>query len=97
MDDDLTPPSRTPAGDVLTIETCVAIDLVQMTKNFDHCDALCIQSFTVNCTSQSAGAGIRASILNRFNDTTVRTREVPLVLALCDVITLSHTRGRFTQ
>ena len=31
--------------------------------------------------SQSAGVRIRASNLNRCNDTTVRTREVPLVHA----------------
>ena len=33
--------------------------------------------------SQSAGAGIRASIFNRCNDVTVRTREVPLAPQLC--------------
>ena len=35
--------------------------------------ALCSMYFTVG------GAGIRASIINRCNDATVRTREIPLV------------------
>ena len=34
-----------------------------------------------NRTSQSAGVRIRASIFNRCNGATVRTREVPLVYA----------------
>ena len=38
--------------------------------------------------TQSAGARIRISIFNRCNDATVRTREVPLMHASCDVITL---------
>ena len=35
--------------------------------NFDRCYALCIQKLG---TSQSAGAGIRASTFNRYNDAT---------------------------
>ena len=65
--------------------------------NFDRRYALCIQNFITDRTSQSAGAGIRASIFNRCNDATVRTREVPLVHVPCDVNTLSRTRSRFTQ
>ena len=38
----LIPPSETPAGDVLTVEPCVAIDLAQLTMNFDRRCALCI-------------------------------------------------------
>ena len=49
------------------------------------------------CTSQSAGAEIRASIFNRCNDAVVRTREILLVHAPCDIITLPLTRSRFTQ
>ena len=40
-------------------------------------------------TSQSAGAGIRASIFNRCNDASMTTREIPLVHASCDIVTLS--------
>ena len=47
--------------------------------------------------SQSVGAGIRASIFNRCNDATVRTREVPLVHATCNVIALSRTCSRFAK
>ena len=72
--------------------------LAQLTMNFDRLYALCIQKhFITDHISQSAGAGIRASILNLWNDATVKTREIPLVLALCDVITLSRTCSRFTQ
>ena len=31
------------AGDVLTVESCVAIDMAQLTMNFDRRYALCIQ------------------------------------------------------
>ena len=55
------------------------------------------KKFIKNCTSKLVGAGIRASFFNRSNDATVRTWEVPLVLASCDVITLSHTCSRFMQ
>ena len=44
MDDDQTPPSRTSAGDVLTVERCVAIDLAQLTTYFYRRYALCIQN-----------------------------------------------------
>ena len=47
------------------------------------------KTFITDRTSQSAGAGMRTSIFNRCNDATVRTREVPLVHASYDVITLS--------
>ena len=58
--------------------------------NFDRRYALYIHSFITGGISQSAGARIRAYIFNRCNDATVRTREVPLVHALCNVITLSR-------
>ena len=46
------------------------------------CYALCIlKNFITDCTSQSAGLGIRASIFNRCNSATVRIREVPIVHA----------------
>ena len=44
VDDDLIPSSRTPARDVLIVEPCVAIDLVQLMMNFDRRCALCIQT-----------------------------------------------------
>ena len=56
--------------------------------NFDRRQALCNQKLITDRTSQSAGAGIRVSIINDYNDATVRTREVLLVHASCDVITL---------
>ena len=65
--------------------------------NFDWRCALCIQNFITNRTSQSAGAEIRAFIINRCNDAIVRTREVPLMHVTCDVITLSRTHSRFAQ
>ena len=39
----------------------------------------------------------KTSIFNRCNDTTVRTREVSLMHASCDVINLSRKCSRFTQ
>ena len=59
--------------------------------------ALLIQKLITDHTSHSAGAGIRASIFNRFNDATVRTREVPPVHVSCDVTTPSRTSSRFTH
>ena len=62
---------------VLTVQPYVAIDLAKQTINFDRLNALCIQKpyhrpqFTVG---------------GCCNDATVRTREVPLVHASCDVI-----------
>ena len=47
-------------------------------------DPLVLNGFIVDRTSQSAGAGIRASIFNRCNDATVRIRADPLVHASCD-------------
>ena len=38
-----TPPSRTPAGNVLIVEPSVAIDLAQLAMNFDRRHALYIQ------------------------------------------------------
>ena len=69
------------------------------TKNFifDRRCVLIIRKLYHRRTSQSAGAGIRASIFNRCNDATVRIREVSLVDAPCDVITLPHMCNRFTQ
>ena len=56
-----------------------------------------LKNFITDRTLESAGARIRAFILNRWNDGIVRTREVPLLHASYDVITLSRTRSRFTQ
>ena len=51
-------------------------------------------NFITDRTSQSAVAGIRASIFNHYNDATVRTREVPLVHASCDVhYTIMYTQS----
>jgi hypothetical protein len=47
--------------------------------------------------SQSAGAGIRASIFNSCNAATVRTQEVLLVHAPCYSIALSRMCSRFAQ
>ena len=77
----------------MTAEPCVAIDLTQLTMNFDWRYTLCIQSFMTYRTSQSPVAEITASIFNRCSDATVRTREVPLVHVLCDIITLSLGLG----
>ena len=55
------------------------------------------KNFIADCTSQSAGAEIRASNFNRCNNVTVRAREVPLMHASCDVITLSYTYSHFMQ
>jgi hypothetical protein len=57
----------------------------------------CAACSTTDRTSQSAGAGIRASIFNTCNDATVRTLEVPLVHAPCYNIALSRMRSRFAQ
>ena len=38
-----TPPSRIPARDVLTVKPCLAVDLAQLTMNFDRRYALSIQ------------------------------------------------------
>ena len=50
------------------------------------CYALCVQNFMTHGTSQPAGTGIWVSIFNRCNCAIVRTREVPLVHASCDVL-----------
>ena len=51
------------------------------------------KNFIIDRTSQTAGAGIRASIFNHYNDVTEKSWEVPLVHSSCDVITLSSTRS----
>ena len=68
------------SADKLAVMPCMAIDLAQLTMNFDRRHALCIQNFITDRTSQSAGAGIRASIFKGYNDATVRIREVQQVL-----------------
>ena len=60
-----------------TVEPCVAIDLAQLTLNFDPRCALWIQNFIIDCTSLSARAEIRTSVFNRCNDATMRTRGSP--------------------
>ena len=93
---------KTPAGNVLAVESCVA-DRYRITRQHRHqtsraaCSECAFKNFIIDRILQSAGAGIRASVFNRYNDATVRTREVPLVYASCDVIILSHIRSRFTQ
>ena len=65
-------------------------DPAQLTMNFDRRYALYIQKL-YHCTPQSARVVIRASIFNHCNDASVKTREVLLVHASCDIITLSRT------
>jgi hypothetical protein len=57
----------------------------------------CIKNFITDRTSQSAGAGIRASILNSWNGATVRSQEVSLVHAPCYIVAISRMRSRFAQ
>jgi hypothetical protein len=54
----------------------------EMTTEFRKCEAmLCaFRNLITDRTSQSAGAGIRASIFNSCNTATVRTQEVPLCM-----------------
>ena len=66
------------------------IDLAQLTMNFDRCYALRIQKLYHRLHFKSVDARMRAPIFNRCNDATVRTQEVLLVHASCDVITLSR-------
>jgi hypothetical protein len=56
-----------------------------MTAEFRNCEAmLCaFRNFITDRSSQSAGAGIRASIFISCNAATVRTQEVPLMHAPC--------------
>jgi hypothetical protein len=74
-------------------------NLREMTAEFRNCEAmLCaFGNFITDRTSQSAGAGIRASIFNSCNAATMRTQEVPLVHAPCYSIALSRIRSRFAQ
>jgi hypothetical protein len=71
----------------------------EMTAEFRNREAmLCaFRNFITDRTSQSAGAGIRASVFNSCNAATVRTQEVPLVHAPCYSIALSRMRSRFAQ
>jgi hypothetical protein len=55
------------------------------------------ETFITDRTSQSAGAGIRASTFNSCNAAIVRTQEVPLVHAPCYSIALSRMCSRFAQ
>jgi hypothetical protein len=66
-----------------------------MTAEFRNCEAmLCaFRNFITDRTSQSVGAGIRASIFNSCSAATVRTQEVPLVHAPCYIIVLSRMRS----
>jgi hypothetical protein len=74
-------------------------NLWEMTAEFRNCEAmLCVfRNFITDRTSQSAGAGIRASISNSCNAATVRTQEVPLVHAPCYILALLRMRSRFAQ
>ena len=57
-----------------------------------------VHSKTLSETTFTVGGRVlkkRTSILNRCNNATVRIREVPLVHASCDVLTLSRTSSRF--
>ena len=79
---------------------CTSISLVRTviwTRNSRNASPVWALCSVHSKTSQSAGAGIRVSIFNSSNDATVRTREVPLVHATCDVSTQSRTRSHFTQ
>ena len=64
---------------MLIAEPCVAIHLAQLTKDFDRRYALCIQKLYYRPHFTSAGAGIRDSSFNRYNDSTVKTWKVSLV------------------
>jgi hypothetical protein len=70
-----------------------------MSAEFRNCEAmLCaFRNFITDRTSQSAGAGIRASIFNSWNAATVKTQEVPLVHAPCYSIALWRMRSRFAR
>jgi hypothetical protein len=70
-----------------------------MTTEFRTCEAtLCaFRNFITDRTSQSEGAGIRASSFNSCDAATVRTQEVPLVHAPCYSIALSRMRSCFAQ
>jgi hypothetical protein len=74
-------------------------NLREMTAEFRNCEAiLCaFRNFITDRTSQSAGAGIKASNFNSCNAATVRTQEVPLVQPPCYSIALSRKRSRFAQ
>ena len=65
--------------------------------NFDRRYALCIQKLYQRPHSTVGGSWTKSLHSNRCNDATVRTREVLLVYASCNVIILSLTRSRFTQ
>ena len=86
--DDQTPPSWTTAGDVMTVELCV-VERYRAAKHWASRAVVRKKNIT-DGTSQSTGVGIRASIFNRCNNATLRTRKVPVLHSSCDVITLSH-------
>ena len=50
-----------PAGDVLTVEPCVAIDLAQLRRISIGALLCAFKNFIIDGTSQSSDAGIRAS------------------------------------
>ena len=76
----------------------LAIDLARLTVNVVIGAMLCaLKNFIIDRTTQSAGDRIRASIFNRCNEATVKSREVPLVLGSFGVITLLRTRSRLTE
>ena len=77
----------------MTVDPYLAVDLAQRTLNFDRRYALCIQKLYHRPHFTIGGTGITASIFNRCNDVTVRTRGVLLLHSSCDVITLSCTVG----
>ena len=97
VDDDWMPPSWTTAGDVLTVESCVARDLTQPTMNFYRRYALYIQNLYHRPHFTVGGSWNKSPNFNRRNDATVRTREVSLVDASCDVTILSRKRSHFPQ
>ena len=75
----------------------MAKDLAQLMMNFNlHC-ALCIQKLYHRLHFTVGGCWNKSPIFNRCSDATVRTREVLLVHASRDVITLSSTCSCFMQ
>ena len=65
----------------------MAINLAQLMMNFDRRYALCIQKLYHRSHFTIGGC---CSNFNRCNNATVRPRDVPVVHASCDIITLSH-------
>ena len=73
---------------MFTVEPCVAMNLAQLTMNFDRRYVLAFKNFIADPTSQSAGAGIRTSIFDPYNDATARTREISLEHVSCGLVIL---------